>query len=94
MGLDFEWDPYKANVNRQKHKVTFGEAATIFNDPLSATIADPDHSDSEERYITIGYSNRRRLLMVSHTERGNRVRIISARELTSYEKQQYEESGF
>jgi hypothetical protein len=73
--------------------VSFAEAATIFEDDLSVTIYDPDHSEDEDRYITIGLSNRGRLLMVAHTERGDTIRIISARELTSAEREAYEE-GF
>ena len=67
------------------------EAATIFNDELSQTVYDPDHSIAEDRYITIGWSYRRRLLMVAHTERGQRVRLISARELTHTERKAYEQ---
>lgn len=73
--------------------MSFAEAATIFEDDLSVTIYDPDHSEDEDRYITIGLSNRGRLLMVAHTERGDTIRIISARELTSAEREAYEE-GF
>ena len=91
MGIKFEWDPSKATKNLQKHKVSFEEAATVFGDPLSTTVPDPDHSAEEDRYITIGLSNRFRLLMVAHTERGDRIRIISARELTRKERKQYEE---
>lgn len=93
MGLQFEWNPKKAAKNRRKHKVSFEEAATVFADPLSATFPDPDHSDEEDRYIIIGLSNRHRLLIVSHPERGDRIRIMSARELTPLERQQYEEEA-
>lgn len=93
LGLKFEWDPQKANQNRQKHHVSFEEASTVFADPLAATTNDPDHSDAEERYITIGYSKRRRLLIISHTERGGQIRLISARELTSTEREAYEEES-
>ena len=82
MGLQFEWDPNKARVNQRKHQVTFEEAATVFADVLSVTVPDPDHSEYEQRYITVGLSQRHRLLMVAHTERNDRIRIISARELT------------
>ncbi len=92
MGLQFEWDPQKAAHNKQKHGVTFEEAATVFADPLSATFNDPDHSNDEERFVIIGVSQQQRLLMVSHTERENRIRIISSRELTAPERKQYEES--
>lgn len=92
-GLEFDWDQHKAVLNLRKHRVSFGEAATVFDDPLSATFPDPDHSYEEDRLIIVGFSERRRLLMVSHTERGNIIRIISARELTLYERKQYEEAG-
>ena len=83
MGLTFEWDDAKAERNRKKHGVTFEEAATIFEDPLSLTIEDPLHSHGEERFIILGASAQGRLLVVVHTERGERMRIISAREATS-----------
>jgi len=89
--MDFEWNPRKAEVNLRKHDVSFNEAATIFGDELAITVADPDHSDNEDRFITIGWSNRHRLLIVSHTDRGDRIRIISARELTRAERKVYEE---
>ena len=71
MSLEFEWEPDKAAKNLRKHKVSFQEAATVFADETSATVYNPDHSDEEDRFLTIGYSNRRRLLIVSHTERDN-----------------------
>lgn len=74
-----------------KHGVSFREAATVLGDPLGATVSDPDHSSAEDRYITVGSSNRGRLLLVAHTERGDRIRIISARELTRAERKAYEE---
>jgi uncharacterized protein len=89
--MEFEWDASKAASNLKRHNVSFGEAATVFGDSLSATVADPDHSMDEDRYITIGISDRGRLLMVAHAERGDRIRIISARELTPRERAQYEE---
>jgi hypothetical protein len=89
--VEFEWDPKKAALNRRKHTVSFNEAATVFGDILSTTVPDPDQSLSEERYLTVGFSDRRRLMMVSHTERGARIRIISARELTPAERETYEE---
>lgn len=89
--MDFEWNPRKAEINLRKHGVLFTEAATIFGDELAITVPDPDHSDDEDRFITIGWSNRRRLLMVSHTDRNDRIRIISARELTPSERKDYEE---
>ena len=75
MGLQFEWDPNKARSNQRKHRVTFEEAATVFADVLSVTTPDPDHSLSEERNITVGLSQRQRLLIVAHTDHGNRIRI-------------------
>ena len=89
--IEFEWDPNKAKTNLRKHGVAFGEAATIFKDGLSITIYDPDHSDTEYRYITIGMSAAGRFLMVAHTDRGARTRIINARELTRKERKAYEE---
>ena len=91
--MDFEWDPRKAEINLRKHGVSFTEAGAVFGDDLAMTVPDPDHSDDEDRYITIGWSNRRRLLMVSHTDRGDRIRIISARELTRAERKEYEEEN-
>jgi uncharacterized protein len=91
--MEFDWDPNKAASNLRRHNVSFGEAATVFSDPLSTTVPDPDHSLDEDRAITVGLSHRGRLLMVAHTERGDRIRIISARELTRTERAQYEE-GF
>jgi uncharacterized DUF497 family protein len=91
--MEFEWDARKAETNMQKHGVSFTEAATVFGDELAITVPDPDHSKNEDRYITIGSSNQRRLLMVSHTDRGDRIRIISARELTKTERKAYEEEN-
>jgi hypothetical protein len=89
--MQFEWDPRKATANLKKHGVSFEEAATAFRDPLSATARDPDHSVGEDRLITFGVSNRGRLLIVSHTERGDILRIISARQATKGERKIYEE---
>lgn len=86
-----EWDPAKARTNRHKHSVTFEEAATVFNDPLSLTIPDPLHSEIEERFVTIGQSIQRRLLIVVHVERNNTIRIISARMANTHERKIYEE---
>jgi len=91
--MDFEWDRRKAAANLRKHRVSFPEAGTIFGDELATTVSDPDHSNDEDRYITIGWSNRRRLLIVSHTDRGGKIRIISARELTKAERKAYEETN-
>ena len=89
--MHFDWDPRKAAANRRKHGVTFEEASTALRDPLSATARDPDHSVDEDRYVTFGVSSRGRLLVVSHTERGNVIRIISARVAKTVERQIYEE---
>ena len=91
--VKFEADPDKAKVNLRKHRVSFEEAATVFLDPLAVTYPDPDHSDDEEREITIGRSARQKVLFVSHTRRGDRIRIISAREATRKERKQHEEGG-
>ena len=91
--MEFEWDPDKAEINLRKHGVSFAEAGTVFGDDHAITVHDPDHSKSEDRFITIGWSNHGRLLMVSHTDRGDRIRIISARELTKAEQKEYEEAN-
>ena len=88
--IEFEWDPRKARRNLKKHHVAFHEAASIFRDPLGVTIYDPDHSADEERFITIGTSTGRRLLMIAHTQRSGKIRLINARELTRLERQAYE----
>jgi hypothetical protein len=88
--MQFEWDPGKARRNLRKHGVSFDEAVTAFYDPLSATFDDPDHSIGEQRYITVGFSSQNRLLIVGHTERGEAVRIISARLATAHERKRHE----
>lgn len=88
--MEFEWDPEKAKRNHTKHKVTFEEAVTVFYDPLSATFDDPNHSIGERRLITIGLSSTGRLLVVSHTEKGKVLRIISARSATAQERKRHE----
>jgi hypothetical protein len=89
--MEFEWDPKKATANIQKHDITFQEAATVFGDPLAITFEDPDHSTEENRYITFGLSLQKRLIVVSHTEREDRTRIISARLMDRKERKIYEE---
>jgi len=89
--MEFEWDQSKAASNLSKHGVTFDEAITVFHDPLYLDFFDPDHSYDEYRYIIIGQSSNKRLLIVSYTEYGERVRIISAREATRKERKDYEE---
>lgn len=93
MKPDFNWDPKKAQSNYQKHHVQFEEAATIFEDSLFITVVDKDHSDDEERYISVGISARGRLLLVAHTDRGDNIRIISARKATKNEEKFYQEAG-
>jgi hypothetical protein len=90
--LRFEWDERKAAVNLRRHRISFLEATTVFGDPLSITISDPDHSVAERRFVDVGRSSRGRLLVVSYTERGERIRIVSARPATRREQNQHEEA--
>jgi uncharacterized DUF497 family protein len=90
--MHFEWDTAKASANFGKHGVSFDEASTVFADGLSATAHDPDHSRGESRLLTFGMSSAGRILVVSHTDRGEMVRIISARPATRYERKIYEET--
>ncbi len=85
-----EWDSNKAKSNQKKHGVSFEEAKTVFQDPLSINFDDPDHSRQENRYIIIGLSRQGIYLFVSHTERENKIRLISARLLTPKERRDYE----
>ena len=89
--MKLEWDSRKAALNIRKHKVSFEEATTALSDPLAATGVDPDHSIDEFRYITFGISNSGRLLVVSHTERGETIRLISARCAIKGERKIYED---
>jgi uncharacterized DUF497 family protein len=89
--MDFDWDPEKAVKNVAKHGVNFAEAATVFGDPLAMTYSDPDHSEDEDRFLTFGHSADGQLLVVSHTNRFQRTRIISARRATRKERRLYEE---
>jgi len=91
MKLSFEWDEEKAKENRRKHRVSFEEGITVFSDPFSITIDDPHHSADEQRYIDIGTSETGRVLVVSYTERGGSIRIISCRKATRSERRRYEE---
>lgn len=91
MGLRVEWDPGKALNNARKHGVGFDEAQTVFSDPLSVTIDDPDHSEREARLLVLGQSVAGRLLVVAFVERGNRIRLISARRANSRERKNYEQ---
>lgn len=92
MSLKFEWDKKKAIENYKKHGVTFEEAATAFGDPLSVTIYDPDHSEDEDRFILIGKTRVRKLVVVAHTDRNDTIRIISARKASRREGANYEKS--
>jgi uncharacterized DUF497 family protein len=89
---EFEWDPVKARRNLKKHGVSFEEASTIFDDPLFISFLDEEHSEAEERQITIGMSNKTRLLMAAHTERKKLIRMISARKATKNEETFYNEA--
>jgi uncharacterized DUF497 family protein len=91
--VQFEWDSEKAQKNVTKHGVSFDEAATVFGDPLAITIEDPDHSQEERRFVTTGRSARQRMLIVVHTDRQRRVRIVNARGVTARERDQYESGG-
>ena len=92
--MEFEWHPDKRQANIEKHGVDFTEAKTVFGDPLEKIIPDPDHAIGEERFVSIGKSEARRLIVVSYTERsGDRIRIISARLATPKERRGYEQKG-
>ena len=90
MNLTFEWDEEKANSNLKKHKISFEEGKTIFDDPFLLTFPDLEHSEFEERYINIVTSVKGRILILIHTERGENIRIINCREATSTERRAYE----
>ena len=94
MKLTFEWDEVKAKTNFKKHKVSFEEGKTIFNDPLLFTFPDDVHSSTEERFINIGLSANGLILVFTHTERQDKIRIISCRKATARERKFYEESSF
>lgn len=89
--MKFEWDENRAAINLSKHSVSFEEARTVFDDSLYVDFYDPDHSDDEERYLIVGQSSQGRLLIVSYTERGDLIRLISARGVTRAEREAYEE---
>ena len=90
--MNFEWDRLKDRANQRKHGISFAQAITVFAHPLAKVFEDPDHSEEDKREIIIGHSRERRLLLVCFTERDDRVRIISARETTKRERQNYEEN--
>jgi hypothetical protein len=92
-GIAFEWDRSKDSANRRKHGVGFADASTVFDDALSITIPDPDQAIDEERFVIIGMSRNRSLLIVVHTIRGERIRLISARSSTKHERRKYEETS-
>ena len=89
--MEFEWDKEKAESNVQRHGVSFHEASTVFGDPLAITFHDPEHSTDETRYITFRLSMFNHLMVVSHTDRKKRIRIISARFMTKKERKIYED---
>jgi uncharacterized DUF497 family protein len=91
--VNFEWNPDKAAGNLRKHEVSIEEAASVFADPLAVSYYDPDHSEKENRYIIVGTSRLGQLLIVAYTERGENIRIISARRTTRRERKQYEEGS-
>lgn len=91
VAVDFEWDEDKAEINVRKHGVSFGEASAAFFDPHSLTIPDPNHSVGEKRFILLGYTDAGRLVAVAHVERGENLRLISARLATKHERRAYED---
>lgn len=91
MSLNFEWDNHKAARNLAKHGVSFDEGMTVFDDPFYIDFYDPDHSYEEHRYIIVGISKQQRVLVVSYTERGDIIRLISARPATRKEQRDYED---
>ena len=89
--VEYEWDPDKDRINREKHGVSFAEASTVFLDPLAATVRDDRHSIAEFRFRTTGYTAAHRLIIVAHADRHDRIRIITAREVTARERRLYEQ---
>ena len=89
--MQFDWDKNKAERNLSKHEVSFEEAKTVFDDPLYVDFYDLDHSEDEDRYLLVGQSSQGRLLIVSYTERGDLIRLISAREVTKTERETYQQ---
>jgi uncharacterized protein len=89
--VNFEWDEAKAVSNLMKHVVSFDEATTVFGDPLALTFSDPNHSDEEMRFLTFGRTSNGKYLVVSHTDRDDKIRLISAREMTRKERSDYEQ---
>jgi len=91
--MRFEWDLNKAEINQAKHGIRFDEATTVFGDPLALTFDDPDHSEAEPRYLTFGIFTKNRPLVVAHTDRGDLIRLISARRMTRRERRDHEQYG-
>jgi uncharacterized DUF497 family protein len=91
--VEFEWDPEKDRINQQKHGVSFAEGSTVFGDPLARTVPDPRYSIGELRFLTTGYSSANRLLIVAHTDRGERTRIITCRVAKPKERRFYEKES-
>lgn len=89
--MEFEWDPDKSEANLKKHGTSFHEASEVFGDPLAITFSDPDHSIGEHRFLTFGLSRTNELLVVVHTGRHGKIRIISARRATRQERKIYED---
>jgi uncharacterized DUF497 family protein len=89
--MQFEWDPEKASANESTHGVSFLEASEVFDDDHSSSVPDPDHSEDESRYLIFGVSKSGKYLVVSYTERGDRIRLISARSMTPRERKAYEQ---
>ncbi|MEK7359123.1 MAG: BrnT family toxin [Planctomycetota bacterium] len=94
MKLTFEWHDEKAKKNLKKHKISFEEAKTVFNDPFLMTFPDPHHSENEQRYLNMGVSSKGKILIVIHTERERNIRIISCRKATPNERKIYEKRNF
>lgn len=90
--MRFEWDHQKAALNLRKHGISFDEAASVLDDPMLISVADDEHSDDEQRFVTIGISGQGKLLVVAHTDRAGRIRIISARKATRHEERFYAEA--
>lgn len=90
--MTFEWNPDKAAENERKHGISFDEASTVFGDRLAATYVDPDRSIGEYRFLTFGHTAYGRPIVVAHTDRDDKIRLISAREMTAKERRDYERS--
>jgi uncharacterized protein len=93
-GMEFDWDSKKAAANLKKHGLSFQEAATMFGDPMAYMVADPNHSEDEDRYVSIGYTETGRLVVVSHTEHEGVTRIISPRKANRKERKSHEEGQY